>query len=364
MASALDAVLQLRGQEEQRQKQAFDMASQLQQFRQQADQQAAAQQMAQLQMAQAQKQQEFTNKTSLADLGIKQADLNIKQKESDINSKLLSQYLTPAVTDKLQPSFSGGKISLKPPTANNTAISPEDLNTTATMMTTLGDNGIPQLVPSMIPGRNGKLQAIAAARKLDPNYNPSEADMNFAVTKMGAGAFEKNFNNLDSFHQDFEKNADYLLKLSSNFDRSLSPIINKALVSGANEIQGNPKATQILQAVNTVANGYARLQNPTLSGQALSDAARDEAQSLINGFQSDVQMKALLDPTEGSMRIDAKNRVDAAQNVRDRIAGKKLPSALQEYINESSSDNTSTNVDKPKISKEAAIAELKRRGIL
>jgi hypothetical protein len=176
-----------------------------------------------------------------------------------------------------------------------------------------------QIVPSQLP-RIQKAQVVAAALAKNPNYSPAQADMEFAANKMGAGAFEKNFNNLDSFHRDFEKNSDYLLKLSSNFDRSKLPLINSAIVGGGRSITGDPKATQLLQAINTVANGYARLQNPTLSGQALSDASRKEAQDIISGFSSDVQLKSLLDPNKGSMRIDAQNRIDAAQEIRDRIS--------------------------------------------
>lgn len=174
--------------------------------------------------------------------------------------------------------------------------------------------------PSQLP-RIQKGQVIAAALAKDPTYSPAKADMEFAANKMGASSFERNYNNLDSFHKDFEKNSDYLLNLSKNFDRNKLPIINKIIVAGGKGITGDPKSTQLIQAVNTVANGYARLQNPTLAGQALSDASRKEAQDLINGFQSDTQLRSLLDPKEGSMRIDAQNRIDAAQEVRDRIKG-------------------------------------------
>lgn len=177
-------------------------------------------------------------------------------------------------------------------------------------------------VPSQLSGfSKQKQQVINRAMELNPDYDPAKSDMEFAVNKMGAGAFVKNYNNLDSFHQDFELNSDYLLKLSKNFDRSQIPLLNRALVTGANEIQGNPQATQVLQAVNTVANGYARLQNPTLGGQALSDAARKEAQGVVSAFYSDKQMRALLDPETGSMRIDAQNRMTAAKNVKDKLMG-------------------------------------------
>ncbi len=191
-------------------------------------------------------------------------------------------------------------------------MSPEQLDS---LSGSLVDN---QIAPSQLP-RIQKAQVIAAAISKDPNYSPATADMEFAANKMGSSSFERNFNNLDSYHKDFEKNADYLLKLSANMDRSKIPLLTKAIMAGAKTITGDPKATQILQAVNTVGNGYARLQNPTLAGQALSDAARQESAALINGSQTDEQLRSLLDPKTGSMRIDAQNRIQAAQEVRDRI---------------------------------------------
>ncbi len=211
-------------------------------------------------------------------------------------------------------------------------MSPEQVNS-------LSDNLVNnQIAPSQLP-RIQKAQVIAAALEKNPNYSPAQADMEFAANKMGAGAFEKNFNNLDSFHRDFEKNSDYLLTLSANMDRSKIPLLNKAIMAGARTITGDPKATQILQAVNTVGNGYARLQNPTLGGQALSDAARKESSDLVNGAQTDEQLRSLLDPKTGSMRIDANNRIQAAQEIRDRLSStygknkeKKQSSGYSSYL--------------------------------
>lgn len=204
-------------------------------------------------------------------------------------------------------------VYLKPKAAGIMAqMNPNELDSISNSLV----NG--QIVPSQLP-RIQKAQAIAAALEKDPNYSPAKADMEFAVNKSGGTSFEKNFNNLDSFHKDFELNSDYLLTLSDDYLRSSTPAINKAIIAGDKTITGNPKATKFLQALNTVANGYARLQNPTLSGQALSDAARKEAQELIPQFATSEQIKALLDPQQGSMRIDAQNRMDAAQSVKDRI---------------------------------------------
>lgn len=178
-----------------------------------------------------------------------------------------------------------------------------------------------QIVPSQLP-RIQKAQVVAAALEKNPDYSPAKADMEFAANKMGAGAFYKNYAALDSFHRDFEKNSDLLIQLSKDFDRSKSPILNRAIVAGAKEIKGDPKATRYLQALNTVTNGYARLQNPTLGGQALSDAARKEARDFAEQSQTHEQLMGLLDPQNGSMRKEAQNRIEAAKEVKDELSSK------------------------------------------
>ena len=198
-------------------------------------------------------------------------------------------------------------------------MSPEDIDTAAQAL--VDHKEVPSQLQLGMASKGMKQIIINKAMAKDKNYNPAQADMDFAANKMGAGAFVKNYNNLDSFHQDFELNSDYLLKLSKNFKRSDIPLINRAIVTGANEIQGNPQATQILQAAYTAGNGFARLQNPTLGGQALSDASRAESQAIVNGFQSDKQLRALLDPETGSMRVDGNNRMIAATIVKKKIMG-------------------------------------------
>ena len=76
----------------------------------------------------------------------------------------------------------------------------------------------------------------------------------------------------------------------------------------------------MLAAINTVATEYARLTvSPNASGSVLSDAARHEAQSLLNAYMTDGQLEGLLHPEYGVMSIDAKNRIDALQETRDEI---------------------------------------------
>lgn len=179
-----------------------------------------------------------------------------------------------------------------------------------------------QVVPSQLP-RTQKNQVIAAALAKNPEYNPAYEDMKFAANKMGAGTFVRNFNNIDSYHRMFEKNGQLLLSLSERMNRSKFPLINKAIMSEKINIEGDPLATRFAQAVYTQGLEFARIQNPTLSGQSLTDAARKEAEEILNRGQSHEQLKALLDKDTGSLSIEARNRIETAKQVRDEILSPK-----------------------------------------
>lgn len=176
-----------------------------------------------------------------------------------------------------------------------------------------------QVSPSQLP-RNQKNQVLAAALAKDPSYNPAKADIDFAVNKVGAGNFEKLYNNVTSFEKTFRKNADVALSVSKNFPRSKIPLLNQAIIAKKKHIDGDPQASRMLAALNTVATEYARLTtSPGATGSVLSDAARHEAQNLLNSWMNEGQLEGLLNPETGIMSIDAKNRVDALNETKDEI---------------------------------------------
>lgn len=212
----------------------------------------------------------------------------------------------------MMPSMSNGKLSWKPAMG---ALPTDQVQSMAKQLVS------GQLMPSELGGirGSGKAQVLQAAQALDPTYNPASADMNYAAQKMGVSSFTKNFANLQSFKSDFDKNAQLLLQYSNQLDRSKYPMINKAIMAGKLTIEGDPIATKFAQGINTVVNGYAKLQNPSLSGQALTDAARGEASDLLNKLQSGQQLDALLNPKYGSMMLESQNRIDAAQETLNNL---------------------------------------------
>ena len=77
-------------------------------------------------------------------------------------------------------------------------MSPEDIDTAAQAL--VDHKEVPSQLQLGMASKGMKQIIINKAMAKDPNYNPAQADMDFAANKMGAGAFVKNYNNLDSFH--------------------------------------------------------------------------------------------------------------------------------------------------------------------
>jgi hypothetical protein len=205
-------------------------------------------------------------------------------------------------------------------------MTPEQINQTAKSLLATRPDGSRVLAPSQIPagrGGMGRMAAINAAREIDPTYDPAQADVDFVSSKSGASGIEKMYNNVITSHDTFMKNAKLALDLSDKFDRNQIPLLNKAIISGAREIQGNPEATRLLTALYTTAVEYARLtSNFNATGSVLTDSAREEALNLLNAYQNEGTIRGLLDPDTGVMSIDTNNRLEAVSNRRDIIRGK------------------------------------------
>jgi hypothetical protein len=214
------------------------------------------------------------------------------------------------------PSFVGGKMSLRTPTTMT--LTPEQTMNAGQMLVSN------ELVPSQIPGRNGKLQAIAAAKAIDPTYDAARADINYFADRTSASGMEKMYNNVKTSHDTFIKNAKIALDMSDSFDRSKIPVLNRAIVSGAKNITGDPEATKLLTALYTTATEYARLtSNFQATGSQLTDSARHEAINLLNAYQNPETIRGLLDPEVGIMTKDTNNRLQAVVDRRSEARGGK-----------------------------------------
>jgi len=175
------------------------------------------------------------------------------------------------------------------------------------------------VVPSQL-SRTQRTQAINEALKLDPNYNAAQSDINYAVNKTGSSNFEKLYNNVTSFEKTFRKNADVALQLSDSFDRSRIPLLNRAILAGKTTITGDPEASKLLTSIYTVATEYARLTSaPGATGSMITDSAREEARGLLNAYMNQGTLRGQLDPENGIMSIDARNRIQALDETRNDI---------------------------------------------
>lgn len=243
-------------------------------------------------------------------------------------------------------SFSGGKFGLK---ENPNQLNPDQANQ-------LGQQLVDgTLAPSQLQGRGlSRTQALLAAKQIDPNYDASQADINYAAKKVGASGIEKLYNNVKTFHDTFTRNAKVALDISDNFDKTQShllqgaiPFLNKAELGAKIKFSNNPEANRLVSAIWTASSEYGRLVSaPGATGSVITDSARGEAQNLLNAYMTNGTLHGLLDPDTGQMMMDANNRLGALSDRRDEIQGKTTPS-----------DSNSS----PQFSKEEILAEIARR---
>jgi len=112
------------------------------------------------------------------------------------------------------------------------------------------------------------------------------------------------------------KQMDMVLAQSAKVDRSSIPLINKAILAGETKIQGDPEATRLLNAVMTASTEYAKVMSGgTGSAAASSDAARKEAQTIMNAMMTKEQLEGVVAQEKQSMR----NRIAAFEETKAQL---------------------------------------------
>lgn len=147
--------------------------------------------------------------------------------------------------------------------------------------------------------------------------------------------------NVTSFEGTAEREADLVESLAPKGVAGKSPVFNRWIQAGRKSIEGDPDVSSLDTAITSFKNEYARIMSaPGASGGVTSDAARDEADRLINDAQSSDMLKANIKTMRKGMknRLDSfdeevgslrKQMVDVAAPYRDdKGRAKALPSGL------------------------------------
>ena len=205
-----------------------------------------------------------------------------------------------------------GGVSLGTGTTSQLKMTPEEIEPMAQKMIA------GELSPSQL-SRMQKSQVISRAIEIDPNFNPAAADVNFWTSRTSSSNFERLYNNVEASEGTFKKNAAFALKLSENYERSNSPIINKAIIAYKQGVQGDPETQRLIGALKTAAWEYAKVTTNNGFTGNLTDTAAQHMEDLVSALGSKGQIRAMLDPENGAMIVDASNRLASMDETRANI---------------------------------------------
>lgn len=182
-------------------------------------------------------------------------------------------------------------------------------------------------MPSMgFGGTEVRMQVLdRAAQKAQEMGGPQAVAVNQAIYKSTAAELQKvqgQEGNVMAYEANATKQMDMVLALNNQVPRSQVPAINKAILAGQTEIEGDPQATKLMNAVLTASTEYAKVMSGgTGSAAASSDASRKEAQRLMEASMNPQQLAAVIQQEKQSMRNRIQGFAETRQQLQQRLQG-------------------------------------------
>ena len=131
--------------------------------------------------------------------------------------------------------------------------------------------------------------------------------------------------NVQSFEDTADRVAARLLQVAPSGVGGSVPIFNRWIQAGRASIAGDPQVSRFNDDVTTLKNEYARIMSsPGATGGTTSDAARREADTLVNNASTLAQLRAQVDEMRGNMQRRLKAIDDNYNATRQRIAGGEI----------------------------------------
>jgi hypothetical protein len=117
------------------------------------------------------------------------------------------------------------------------------------------------------------------------------------------------------------RQAQIVLETSAATPRTDWTIINKAIIGGETQIVSDPNASKLLNAVNVFSAEYAKVMTGQTTGQAVTDAARREAQNITAAVMSGATLKSVLAQEMRSMQ-NRRQAFAQQEDILTRMLGK------------------------------------------
>ncbi len=122
---------------------------------------------------------------------------------------------------------------------------------------------------------------------------------------------------INAFEQTAVKNADQVLLLAPKGVGGSAPVLNRWINAGRRDVAGDPDVAKFNLAVGTLADEYAKVVSGGTGSTAVTDSARAEAYSRINGAMTVPQLQNVI----AQMKIEMENRKSSLAEEQERLRG-------------------------------------------
>lgn len=120
-----------------------------------------------------------------------------------------------------------------------------------------------------------------------------------------------------SYYNTLDKNLTALKELSGKIDSSGVPLINKVFRAWQQGVSGDPEVAKYVTYMRAAEGEYAKIQSGSLGNQGSTDAARRDAQDVINKYMSQGQLDGVI----SAMRGEGQNRLSAIREQKQSLMG-------------------------------------------
>jgi hypothetical protein len=178
-------------------------------------------------------------------------------------------------------------------------------------------------------GRGGVNQAAILSRAADQAKNNGQDGESLRISQLAnkastqaLGQVSKQENMVGAFEKTANANADLALAASDKVDRTGTPVINRWIQAGRQNITGDVDASKFNAYNNVFANEYAKVISGTMGNTPVSDQARSHALDVINTAQTKEQYAGVIT----ALKADMANRMTGFAQQRQAItSGMKTP---------------------------------------
>lgn len=120
-----------------------------------------------------------------------------------------------------------------------------------------------------------------------------------------------------SYYTTLEKNLNNLAELAGKVDSSGSPLVNKVYRAWQQGVTGDPDVAKYVTYMRAAEGEYAKIQSGSMGNQGSTDAARRDAQDVINKYMSQGQILAVREAMLG----EGQNRLSSIREEKQGLMG-------------------------------------------